>query len=70
MFGCKVVLKKRELKAAASHFTQEEREAMQQKLDAMDAAKADTAKAITQCKLETAAAVEMAAGTGEVDNAV
>jgi hypothetical protein len=43
---------------------------MQQKLDAMDAAKADAAKAIVQCALETAAAAEMAAVTGEVYNAV
>ena len=70
MFGCDVVLKKRKLEAAASHSTREEREAMQQKLDAIDAAKAKAAKAITQCALETAAAVEMAAGTGEVYNAV
>ncbi len=66
MFGCKVALKKRETEAAASHFTREEREAMQQKLDAMDAAEANAAKAIAQYALESAAATEMAAGTGEV----
>jgi hypothetical protein len=38
MFGREVVLKKRELEAAAGHFTWEEREAMQRKLDAIDAA--------------------------------
>ncbi len=70
MFGCKVEPKKSELEAAASNFTWEERKAMQQKLDAMDAAKANTAKAITQCALETAAATKMAAATGEVCNAV
>jgi hypothetical protein len=43
---------------------------MQQKLDAMDAAKVDAPKAITQCALETAAATEMAASTVEVCNAV
>ncbi len=70
MFGCKVVLKRRKMEAAASHFTWEEREVMQHKLDAMDATKADATKAIAQCALETAAATEMAAGTGEVHNAV
>ena len=39
MFGREVALKKRELEAAAGHFTWEERDAMQQKLDAMDSAK-------------------------------
>jgi hypothetical protein len=70
MFGREVVLKKREIEAAASHFTWEKREAMRQKLDAIDAAKANAAKAITQCALETAAATEMVAGTGEVYTAV
>jgi hypothetical protein len=59
-----------DMEAAASRFTREEREDMQQKLDAMDAAKANAAKAITQCALETAAAADMAAGTGEVYTAV
>jgi hypothetical protein len=36
----------------------------------MDATNANATKAITQCALETAAAVEMAARTGEVYNAV
>ncbi len=45
MFGCEVALKKRELEAAASHFTQEERAAMRRKLEAMDEAK-DTAAAV------------------------
>ncbi len=70
MFGRKVALKKRELEAAASHFTWEERVAMQQNLDAMDASEADAAEAITRCSLETASATEMAAATGEVYNAV
>jgi hypothetical protein len=70
MFGCEVALKKREKEAVTSHFTGEEREAMGQKLDAMDAAKANAAKAIAQCAWETAAAAEMAAGTGEVYTAV
>jgi hypothetical protein len=47
MLGHKMALKKRELEAAASHFTQEERDAMQQKLDAIYAIKDSTAKAIT-----------------------
>ena len=38
MFGCKVVLKKRELEVVASHFTQEERSALHRKLEAMDEA--------------------------------
>jgi hypothetical protein len=70
MFGRTVALKKMEMEAAASRFPWEEREAMQQKLDAMDADKADAAKAIAQCALETSAAAEMAAGTGEVYTAV
>ncbi len=70
MFGRKVALKKRELEAAASHITWEERDAMQQKLDAINAAKANAAKGITQCALETAAAVDMAASSGEVCNDV
>jgi hypothetical protein len=70
MFGREVALKKREMEAATSHFTREEREAMRQKLDAMDAAEANAAEAIAQCALETAAAAKMAAGTGEVDTAV
>ncbi len=39
MFGREVALKKRELEAAASHFTQEERAAMRRKLEAIDEAK-------------------------------
>ncbi len=39
MFGREVALKKRELEAAAGHFTWEERKAMQRKLDAINAAK-------------------------------
>ncbi len=58
MFGREVTLKKREMEAAASHFNWEESKAMQQKFDAMDAAKANAAKAIAQCVLETAAAAE------------
>ncbi len=67
MFRCEVAPKKRELEAAADHFTREEREAMGQKLDAIDAA-----KAITQCgtELETAAPGERAAPTGVECNAV
>jgi hypothetical protein len=48
MFGCEVVLKKRELEAAAGHFTREEREAMQIKLDAIDAAKSAASKEAMQ----------------------
>jgi hypothetical protein len=44
MFGCVVALKMRELEAAAGHFTWEEREATQRKLDAIDAAKSATSK--------------------------
>jgi hypothetical protein len=44
MFGRKVALKKRGLEAAVGHFTWEERDAMQQKLDAINAAKADPPK--------------------------
>jgi hypothetical protein len=65
-----VARKKRELEAVAGHFTWEERDAMQQKLNAIDASGADAAKAITQCALETAAASEMAASTGDVFNGV
>ncbi len=36
MFGREVVLKKRELEAAANHFTQEERAAMSRKSKEMD----------------------------------
>jgi hypothetical protein len=43
---------------------------MQQKLDTIDATKANATKAITQCALETAAAAGMAASTGEVCNDV
>ena len=39
MFGRKVALKKRELEAAADHFSREERAAMIQKFEEMDAAK-------------------------------
>jgi hypothetical protein len=39
--------KKRELEAAASHFTWEKRHVMQQKLDAIIATEANAAKAIT-----------------------
>ena len=45
MFGREVALKKRELEAAASHFTREERAAMRRKLEAMDEAE-DTAAAV------------------------
>jgi hypothetical protein len=67
MFGRKAVLKKRELEAAADHFTWEEREATQEKLDAINGA-----EAIIQCgtALETAAPMEMAAPTGEECNSV
>jgi hypothetical protein len=41
-------LKKRELEAAAGHFTREEREAMQQKLDAISAAKSAATKEAMQ----------------------
>ena len=40
-----MVLKKRELDAAAHKLTREEREALRQKLDAMDAAKMDADEA-------------------------
>ncbi len=49
MFGCEVALKKRELEAAASHFTQEERAAMCRKLEAMDEAE-DAAAAVAAKK--------------------
>ncbi len=45
MFGREVALKKRELEAAASHFTREERAAMRRKLEAMDEAE-DAAAAV------------------------
>jgi hypothetical protein len=41
-YGRKMVLKKRELEAAADNFSQEERDALQQKWDAMDAEEAIT----------------------------
>ncbi len=44
MFGSEVALKKRELEAAANHFTQEERAAMHRKLEEMDDAE-DSAEA-------------------------
>jgi hypothetical protein len=56
MFGYMVALKKRKSEAAASHFTWEEREAMEQKVDAIDATEVNAAEAITQCALEIAAA--------------
>jgi hypothetical protein len=48
MFGREVVMKKRELEAAAGHFTWEEREAMQRKLDAIDAAESAASKEAMQ----------------------
>ena len=48
MFGREVALKKRELEAAAGHFTWEEREATQRKLDAINAAKSATSKEAMQ----------------------
>ena len=45
MYVRKVALKKRELDAAAHKLTREEREALQQKLDAMDTAKTDADEA-------------------------
>jgi hypothetical protein len=48
MFGREVALEKRELEAAAGHFTWEEREATQRKLDAINAAKSATSKEAMQ----------------------
>jgi hypothetical protein len=45
MYGREVALKKRELDAAAHKLTREEREALRQKLDAMDAAEMDADEA-------------------------
>ena len=41
VFGRQVALKKRELEVAACHFSREERDAMRQRLDAMDASEAN-----------------------------
>ena len=45
MYGREVALQKRELDAAAHKLTREEREALRQKLDAMDAAEMDADEA-------------------------
>ena len=45
MYGREVALKKRELDAAAYKLTREEREALRQKLNAMDADEMDDAEA-------------------------
>ena len=48
MFGHEVSLKKRELEAAAGHFSREESAALIRKFDAMDAAESATAEAALQ----------------------
>ena len=51
MFGRDVALKKRELEAAANHFTREERAAMRRKLEEMDDAE-DAAEAAAAAVVE------------------
>ena len=54
MFGREVALKKRELEAAANHFTREERAAMRRKLEEMDDAEdaAEVAAAAVEAIME------------------
>jgi hypothetical protein len=58
------------LMAATPIYLGGEGDAMRQKLDAINAAKANDAKAITRWALKTAAASEMPASTGEIRNDV
>jgi hypothetical protein len=55
MYGREVALKKREMDAAAHKITREEREALQQKLDAMDAAEMDADEANVAAETMSAA---------------
>ncbi len=50
-YGREIALKKRELEAAADNFSREERDAMQQKWDAMDAMDAEAAITLLEGKL-------------------
>jgi hypothetical protein len=58
MYGREVALKKRELDAAAHKLTREEREALRQKLDIMDAEEMDAAEANVAAETMPAAIME------------
>ena len=51
MFGRKVALKKRELEATAGHFSREERAAMIQKFEEMDAAEMRSRTSVSTTRL-------------------
>ncbi len=65
-YGRKMALKKRELEAAADNFSREERDAMQQKWDAMDAMDAEEAITLLEGELQAEVTESTEGETGAV----